>query len=146
MSLQLKLVAIYAMFIRGFIVCLLRLVAEKSSMWKENTTGQLMSLHSMRGRRRSLRFGREFVLLWWFMLFKKMVFSLYCVELFLFGFVVLSFLFGNENSVVCFQKKVLWHLTSSTSSKPLYKRIRKMERTPELHRAFQQREWKKERI
>ena len=39
------------------------------------------------------------------MLFKKMVFSLYCVELFLFGFVVLSFLFGNEIIVVCFQKK-----------------------------------------
>ena len=39
------------------------------------------------------------------MLSRKMVFSLLCVELFLFGFVVLSFLFGNEIPIVLLSKK-----------------------------------------
>ena len=55
--------AVLVMCIRGFVVCCLRLVAGKSSIWKKITIGQLMSFQSMQGRRKSLMSGREFVLL-----------------------------------------------------------------------------------
>ena len=60
--------------------------------------------HNMLDRRKNLMFWREFVLPWWLRLFRKRV-CLFDSALSLpFGFVVLSFLIGNEIPVM-FQKK-----------------------------------------
>ena len=93
------------MCIRKFLVCFLLLAAGKSNMWKEITTRQLMSLRSMQGKRKSLRFGREFVHLWWFTLSKKIVYSLYCVEFFFFALLYSLFYLAMIFQLVVQKKK-----------------------------------------
>ena len=97
--------AVLVMCIRKFLVCFLLLAAGKSNMWKEITTRQLMSLRSMQGKRKSLRFGREFVHLWWFTLSKKIVYSLYCVEFFFFALLYSLFYLAMIFQLVVSKKK-----------------------------------------
>ena len=49
--------------------------------------------------------GREFVLLWWFMLFRKMAFSLICVKLFFLALLYSLFYLAMRIQFVCYQKK-----------------------------------------